>query len=251
MPHVRMIEMIFWIWLIFLFLVCLWIVCASVSCPDLRNEAFVANPHKLNHQMNSQMKTFLENTDKGLNPNNLYVFFLIYPFFVSVNLLFWVHQIIWFFLYRVNGVLFLSPIFRWFASDFGNTTVALLQWRTFFFTVFWNILNLKSIWILADSNDFSSVARYTPPSIQSYLMQNTTKIAVHYFNYDWRLNGEVTPLCSFVRHCPSSLSKLFGLNILDSISSFGCFFFDTEPSMFSLVDVSFVGWYSCSCHCRY
>ena len=40
------------------------IVCASVSCPDLRNEAYTAD--RLDAQLDDQMKLFLENRGKGL-----------------------------------------------------------------------------------------------------------------------------------------------------------------------------------------
>ena len=40
------------------------IVCASVSCPDLRKEAFT--PERLNEQLDDQTKKFLQNTGKGL-----------------------------------------------------------------------------------------------------------------------------------------------------------------------------------------
>ena len=40
------------------------IVCASVSCPDLRNEAYTAD--KLDAQLDDQFKQFLENRGKGL-----------------------------------------------------------------------------------------------------------------------------------------------------------------------------------------
>jgi len=40
------------------------IVCASVSCPDLRKEAFT--PDKLGEQLDDQVKMFLENTGKGM-----------------------------------------------------------------------------------------------------------------------------------------------------------------------------------------
>lgn len=40
------------------------IVCASVSCPDLRKEAFT--PDRLNEQLDDQVKMFLENTGKGM-----------------------------------------------------------------------------------------------------------------------------------------------------------------------------------------
>lgn len=40
------------------------IVCASVSCPDLRNEAF--EPHKINAQMSDQFTEWMKNDKKGL-----------------------------------------------------------------------------------------------------------------------------------------------------------------------------------------
>ncbi len=41
------------------------IVCASISCPDLRNEAYTAS--KLNQQLEDQTQRFLDNPAKGLN----------------------------------------------------------------------------------------------------------------------------------------------------------------------------------------
>ncbi len=62
------------------------IVCASVSCPDLRREAFRAE--NLDQQLDSQMRVFLANRDKGAR--------------VSGN----------------GDTLALSSIFDWFAEDF-------------------------------------------------------------------------------------------------------------------------------------
>eukprot|EP00003_Mantamonas_plastica_P031912 TRINITY_DN8471_c0_g1_i1.p1 TRINITY_DN8471_c0_g1~~TRINITY_DN8471_c0_g1_i1.p1 ORF type:complete len:199 (-),score=47.50 TRINITY_DN8471_c0_g1_i1:44-640(-) len=64
------------------------IVCASVSCPDLRNEAFSSDPAVLEGQLTNQMNSFLNNTAKGLK------------------------------LDRENKLLTLSPIFKWFQKDF-------------------------------------------------------------------------------------------------------------------------------------
>ena len=44
------------------------IVCASISCPDLRPEAFTAN--RLNDQLNDQVSQFLKNAGKGLRITN-------------------------------------------------------------------------------------------------------------------------------------------------------------------------------------
>lgn len=63
------------------------IVCASVSCPDLRTEAYRAN--RLPAQFDDQIKSFLTNTGKGLQLS--------------------------------GNELFLSPIFDWFEEDFEPT----------------------------------------------------------------------------------------------------------------------------------
>lgn len=62
------------------------IVCASVSCPDLRPEAYTAG--KLNSQLDDQMKQFLANAKKGLQVD------------------------------AKKGRLYLSSIFKWFEEDF-------------------------------------------------------------------------------------------------------------------------------------
>ncbi len=62
------------------------IVCASVSCPDLRKEAFTAQ--RLDEQLDEQMKKFLANPTKGLR--------------VDAD----------------RGTVHLSPIFDWFSDDF-------------------------------------------------------------------------------------------------------------------------------------
>ena len=62
------------------------IVCASVSCPDLRKEAYTAN--KVDGQLDDQMTQFLANSGKGLK--------------VDSN----------------KGYVYFSSIFKWFAEDF-------------------------------------------------------------------------------------------------------------------------------------
>jgi hypothetical protein len=78
------------------------IVCASVSCPDLRAEAFAAE--RLETQLDEQMKAFLANPAKGAS-------------------------------LRRDGTLEMSKIFEWFAEDFEKDGGALefarphLPWR--------------------------------------------------------------------------------------------------------------------------
>jgi hypothetical protein len=64
------------------------IVCASVSCPDLRLEAFTAD--KLNEQLSDQMKRFLQSSKKGMRMDK-----------------------------KKNRV-YLSSIFKWFKDDFES-----------------------------------------------------------------------------------------------------------------------------------
>ncbi|MDX1410845.1 MAG: DUF547 domain-containing protein [Nitrospirales bacterium] len=62
------------------------IVCASVSCPDLRKEAYTAE--KLHSQLDDQMTNFLANPQKGLRVDDK------------------------------KGYVYLSSIFKWFEEDF-------------------------------------------------------------------------------------------------------------------------------------
>jgi hypothetical protein len=64
------------------------IVCASVSCPDLRKEAYTAD--RLDAQLDDQMKRFLENRGKGFH------------------------------VLRKDGRVVLSKIFDWFEDDFKS-----------------------------------------------------------------------------------------------------------------------------------
>ena len=64
------------------------IVCASVSCPDLRREAYIAG--KLNEQLDDQMEKFLRSRGKGMKLDE-----------------------------QKNRV-YLSAIFKWFAEDFES-----------------------------------------------------------------------------------------------------------------------------------
>ena len=61
------------------------IVCASVSCPDLRGEAYTVE--KLDSQLDDQLTLFLANSKKGLHIDK-------------------------------KGYLYMSSIFKWFKEDF-------------------------------------------------------------------------------------------------------------------------------------
>ena len=64
------------------------IVCASVSCPDLRSEAYTVD--KLDSQLDDQLRLFLVNTEKGLRVDTK------------------------------KGRIYLSSIFKWFKEDFES-----------------------------------------------------------------------------------------------------------------------------------
>jgi hypothetical protein len=64
------------------------IVCASVSCPDLRMEAFTAD--KLNEQLSDQMERFLRSSKKGMRMD------------------------------KKKKRVYLSSIFKWFKGDFES-----------------------------------------------------------------------------------------------------------------------------------
>ena len=64
------------------------IVCASVSCPDLRLEAFKVET--LNKQLNHQIKEFLKSSEKGMKID------------------------------KKGGRVYLSSIFKWFEDDFES-----------------------------------------------------------------------------------------------------------------------------------
>jgi len=64
------------------------IVCASVSCPDLRLEAFKVN--SINEQLDDQMKVFLKSSEKGMK--------------IDIE----------------RNRVYLSSIFKWFEDDFKS-----------------------------------------------------------------------------------------------------------------------------------
>jgi hypothetical protein len=69
------------------------IVCASLSCPDLRMEAYTAE--KLDRQLDEQTRSFLANPTKGLTAD--------------------------------NGRLVISKIFDWFDEDFNGGVLGFIQ----------------------------------------------------------------------------------------------------------------------------
>ncbi|GIW95487.1 MAG: DUF547 domain-containing protein [Pirellulaceae bacterium] len=103
------------------------IVCASVGCPRLLNRAYTAE--KLEEQLSANATAFFADSSK---------------FRVDVN----------------SGVVYVSPIFDWFGTDFGPDPVAQLQ----------------------------SVLRYLPEKERQFVSQG--RFRVKYLDYDWSLNDQ-------------------------------------------------------------
>lgn len=103
------------------------LVCAALGCPELRREPYMDG--RLNDQLEEQGRLFLR--DKKKNHLNL-----------------------------KTGILYLSPIFKWFAEDFEQKSGSVLNF----------------------------VRRYFTEEEQKYLAQGQTKI--RYSEYDWALNEQ-------------------------------------------------------------
>lgn len=100
------------------------LVCAAISCPPLRPEAFVAN--QLDQQLDDQMRVFLSDRDiNGIDSEGLY----------------------------------LSKIFDWYGSDFGNLQAYLTRYS----------------------------AALTDTAEQAERL-DTTKLEPRYTEYNWQLN---------------------------------------------------------------
>lgn len=103
------------------------IVCASVGCPKLRDEAYTAR--RLEHQLTEQAREFLADPDK-----------------LRVD--------------RGSSTVYVSPILKWFAEDFGRNQTARLR----------------------------TIAPYMPAVAQRLV--STDSVKLHYLRYDWSLNDQ-------------------------------------------------------------
>jgi hypothetical protein len=106
------------------------IVCASLSCPPLRREPYRADT--LDEQLADNVRCWLADPRKGAR------------------------------LDRAAGTLTLSPIFDWFADDFGG-----------------------------DALDF--VAKHLPAADAAWVRERRASLRIRWFEYDWRLNDTHGP----------------------------------------------------------
>ncbi|HZI32771.1 MAG TPA: DUF547 domain-containing protein [Candidatus Binatia bacterium] len=106
------------------------IVCASSGCPPLRNEAYVAT--RLDKQLNDQARQFLANRNKN-----------------RVD--------------QTAHVIYLSPIFKWYAGDFEKNAGSVLKF-------------IKPFW---------------PDSERAELEKaGSDNFQIEYTDYDWSLNAQ-------------------------------------------------------------
>jgi hypothetical protein len=105
------------------------IVCASNSCPPLRREPYRAAD--LDAQLDDNARRWLADPRKGMR------------------------------LDRATQTLQLSPIFDWFADDFGDSVLPF-------------------------------VAAHLPDEAASFIRAQQDKLRIRYFDYDWSLNDAVT-----------------------------------------------------------
>jgi len=103
------------------------IVCASVSCPNLRREPFEAK--RLSAQLDDSLRAWLARPEKGLR------------------------------VVEDDGILWLSPIFKWFDEDFES-----------------------------DGGVVAFVTPYAPKEARRWLTIREGNVELEYFDYDWGLN---------------------------------------------------------------
>jgi hypothetical protein len=118
------------------------LVCAAMSCPPLRNEPYVAA--KLDEQLDNQTRKFLSNPAK-------------------------------FRLDSDKGILYLSPIFKWFANDFAKSYALPRGYRGH------KGPNAAVIWL---------IDQYLPKQDSQRRSDDSRTYKIRYLDYDWSLNEQ-------------------------------------------------------------
>lgn len=116
------------------------LVCAAMGCPPLRNEPYLAA--QLDQQLDGQSRRFLSNVEK-------------------------------FRIDQKNGVIYLSPIFKWFAEDFVNKYAPNKNIGSY-------ERNTSAV--------LNFIAAYLPKSQADFVLKGNFKIK--YLKYDWSLNEQ-------------------------------------------------------------
>ncbi len=120
------------------------LVCAAMGCPPLRNEPYVAA--KLDEQLDNQTRKFLSNPAK-------------------------------FRLDTDKGVLYLSPIFKWFANDFAKSYPRHTRYR-----------GHKS----SQAAVIAFIDQYLPKQDSQRRSDDSRTYKVKHLDYDWSLNEQKT-----------------------------------------------------------
>jgi len=144
------------------------IVCASISCPNLRNEAYT--PENLQAQLEDNASEFLKNRKKGAKLD--------------------------------NGYLYLSSIFSWFKDDFSGVTKPV-----------GNFPNLAGF-LLKYTNNSESMDIYNFINQHQNEVNSEAGNTVKLFDYNWKVNGDVSPLCSANRLCYSAVHLIITLVVI-------------------------------------
>jgi len=144
------------------------IVCASISCPNLRNEAYT--PQNLQAQLEDNAREFLTNRKKGAKLE--------------------------------GGYLFLSSIFLWFQKDFNGGTQPT-----------GNFPNLANF-LLKYTNNSQSMDIYNFVNQHQGDVNSESTNVVKFFDYNWKVNGDLNSLCSASRLCYSYVHLIITLSVV-------------------------------------
>ncbi len=117
------------------------LVCASISCPKLQQTAYTGE--KLDYQLATAAREFLGDARRGTRYD------------------------------QTKNVLYISPIFKWYAADFTNDNQMLAR--------------LKAE--ASGAALFDVIVNYVPNDVKTFLLEK--KPSVDYFEYDWRLNEQM------------------------------------------------------------
>lgn len=117
------------------------LVCAAMGCPPLRSEPY--NGENLESQLDDQTRTFLANPQK-------------------------------FRIDREKGVVYLSPIFKWYGADFEKRFAADARWSVGHSRAERAVLSYVGGYLSVEDRDYLATGKYS----------------IQYLDYDWSLNEQ-------------------------------------------------------------